>query len=100
MFDLWHDELSQEDEERLLDRAAHEIKKRKLEMPALLMLEMHKPLSFIGSQASIVFSPFIVPFVGFDGFNDFSRLFAKRENVEKLLERLEQKGTPMGDSED
>lgn len=53
------------------------------------MLEMHKPLGFLASQAAIVFSPFLVPLVGFDRVNDYSRLFAKRDNIERLLEELE-----------
>lgn len=100
MFDLWREELTSEEEEELLDRAASEIEKRHLNVPAMLLFEMHKPLSFVGAQASIVFSPFIVPFVGFDGYNDYSRLFAKRENIEKLLQRLERKEPSQEGSED
>lgn len=89
MFDFWREELTQEETERLLDRAASEIKRRKLQMPAVLFLEMHKPLGFLSSQAAVVFSPMLVPFLGFDTMNDFSRLLSKRENVEALLCRLE-----------
>lgn len=89
MFDFWRDELTQEETERLLDKAASEIKRRKMEMPAVLFLEMHKPLSFLGSQAAVVFSPMLVPFLGFDTMNDYSRLLSNRENVEALLSRIE-----------
>lgn len=89
MFDFWKDELTPDEEEKLIDKAAREIERRKLEAPAILALEMHKPLAFVGSQASIAFAPFIAPFFGFDFVNNYSRLFAKRENVERLLKRLE-----------
>lgn len=89
MFDFWREELTKEETERLLDKAACEIKRRKMEMPAVLFLEMHKPLSFLGSQAAVVFSPMLVPFLGFDTMNDYSRLLSNRENVEALLSRLE-----------
>ncbi len=92
MFDLWKDELTTEQETELLDRMAREIKGRGLEAPAILFFEMHKPLAFVGSQAAIVFSPLLVPFVGFDKMNDYSRLLSKRENIDKLLVRLESKG--------
>ncbi len=89
MFDLWKSELSEEETDDLIERAANEIGRRKLEVPAVLFLELHKPLAFVGSQSSIMFAPFIAPFVGFDFVNNYSRLFAKRENVERLLQRIE-----------
>lgn len=88
--DLWNSDLTDQQTEELIEKAAHEIKKRKLELPAILMIEMHKPLSYIGSQAAIVFSPFLVPFLGFDNVNNYSRLLTKKENIEKLLDRIEQ----------
>ncbi len=102
MFDLWREELTEEETESLLDKAVAEIKKRKMEMPVILALEMHKPLSYVSSQMFIALSPLIVPFVGFEFMNDYSRLASKPENVEKLLVRLEQaKNTPpSGDSEE
>ena len=37
-----------------------------MEAPAVMFLEMHRPLSFVGSQALIVGSPFLGPFVGIE----------------------------------
>jgi hypothetical protein len=53
------------------------------------MLEMNKPLAPLAGHASIVFAPFAVPFVGLDSFQKFSRLLKKRDNVERLLRRIE-----------
>ena len=89
MFDFWREELTEEETEKLVDQAATAIHKRGLDVPAFLMFEMHKPLSFVGSQAAVVFSPFLVPFLGFDGVNNYARLLSKKENVEKLLVRLD-----------
>lgn len=89
MFDFWKDELTQEEENVLIEKAAREVERRRLEAPAILALEMHKPLAYVGSQASIAFAPFIAPFLGFDFINNYSRLFSKQENVERLLKRLE-----------
>jgi hypothetical protein len=101
MFEMWNEELTEEETEALIEKAANEITRRKLDTPAMLLFEMHKPLSFVGSQAAIVFSPFLVPFLGFDNVNNYSRLFAKRENVERLLQRIEQHRTSSADeSED
>jgi len=87
------EELTDQETEDLIEKAAEQIIKRKMEVPAVLMLEMHKPLSFVASQASIVFAPFIVPFVGYDNANNYSRLLTKRENVERLIQRLEVSGS-------
>ena len=89
MFDLWKDELTDDERDSLIEKAATEIEKRKLEAPAILFLEMHKPLAYVGSQAGLAFAPFIAPMLGFDFVNNYSRLFAERENVERLLERIE-----------
>src|SRR5690242_2634627 len=89
MFDFWKDELTEQEENDLLDRATAEIRKRKLEAPAIVALEMHKPLAYVGSQAAVAFSPFMVPFFGFDAVNDYSRLLSKRGSVERLITRLE-----------
>jgi len=91
MSDFWKEKLTEQEEDALIEKAASEIKRRKLEVPAVLLFEMHKPLSYIGSQAAIVFSPFLVPFLGFDAVNNYSRLFSKRDSIERLLRRIEQK---------
>lgn len=93
MYDFWKDELTDEEADELIEKAASEIERRKLEVPAVVLLETHKPLAFIGSQGAIAFAPFVAPFLGFDFVNNYSRLFAKRENIEKLLDRIE-KGKP------
>lgn len=97
MFDLWKDDLSPEETDTLIRRAADEIRKRRLEAPAIMFFELHKPLAYVGSQAAIVFSPFIVPFLGFQFVNDYSRLFSRRENVERLIAELERKDDPTED---
>lgn len=89
MFDLWAEELTETETEALIEKAAIEIERRGMEAPAVLMLESHKPLSFIASQTSVMFAPFLAPFLGFDFVNNYSRLFADRENVERLLQRIE-----------
>jgi hypothetical protein len=60
-----------------------------METPAILFLEMHKPISFFASQGLIVSSPFVAPIVGLDNLRIAARLFEKRENVELLIRRIE-----------
>ena len=89
MFDLWKDELTDEEADALLDKAAAAIHKRKLEVPAVLMLEMHKPLANVGGHAAVAFAPMLVPIFGFDNVNKYSKLFSERSNIEKLLVKIE-----------
>lgn len=89
MMDFWENDLTPEETETLLDKAAHEIRKRRMEGPAILALEMHKPLASIASHAMLAFAPFSVPFFGYDKVNDLSRLLKDRNNVERLIQRLE-----------
>ncbi len=96
MFDLWKEPLTEEERNQLLDRAAQEIQKRKMETPAILFLEMHKPLSYVASHAALAFAPFLVPFLGFDNLNNYSRLLSERENVERLILRLVNVGNVAG----
>jgi len=97
---MWSTELTDEETDALIDKAAGEVAKRNLQTPAILFLEMHKPLSYIGANASLVFAPFAVPFLGFDFINDYGRLFSKRENVEKLIRKLEQLSKPTAAKDD
>jgi hypothetical protein len=89
MFDFWKSELTEEETEQLLDKAADEILKRRLEVPAVLVLESHRPLSNVGAHAALAFAPFMVPFLGFDFVNSYSQLISKPANVERLLVKLE-----------
>lgn len=98
---LWQEELTIEQETALIEKLAKAIHKRKLETPAILFFEMHKPIASLAGQTMVVFSPFIIPFVGFDSANDYSRFFAKRSSIERLIRRLEEyRESPDTGSED
>ncbi len=86
---FWEEDLTLEEEETLLRKAAKEIRGRKMETPAIWFLEMHKPLSYVAANSSIALSPFLVPLLGYDFVHNYSRLFSKRENVERLIQKLE-----------
>ena len=90
MSEFWKDDLTEDQENALLHKVAGEIARRKLETPAILALEMHKPLSNVFAHSAIVFAPFVVPFCGFDFLDQYSNLFRKRENVERLIVLLEE----------
>ncbi len=92
---FWTEEVTDERTDELIAKAAHEIRKRRMEAPAILFLEMNRPLANIAAQGSIVFSPFLVPLIGFQNLDDYSQVFSKRENVERLIQMLEKKPDPV-----
>jgi hypothetical protein len=91
-------------DQEILDRLASWVVAKRMTAPAILFLESHRPLSFVGSQAMIAASPivhFFEPFLqslmgpGYEHrvFKRFAVLMEKRESVESLIvavERLSQ----------
>ncbi len=83
------DQLSSEERDKLIDELAQKIVDRRMETPAIMFLEMHKPVTFLASQSMLVASPFLVPLFGAEGVQRYSRLFSSVDNVELLIERIE-----------
>ena len=84
------EDFTDEERDALIDKIADGVVKRRMEAPAVLFLELHKPLSFVGSQALIIGSPFVGPFVGIENVNRVSKLIGDRSNVERLIRRIEE----------
>ncbi len=91
---LWTEELTEQETEDLLTKLETLVRSRKFEVPAILFLEMHKPISRLAGNALIVFAPFVAPFVGIDNVHNYSRMLMQPGNVEKLILRLEQDPEP------
>ncbi len=89
MFDQLGEPLSDEEIQKLIEDVSSAVVKRKLETPAILFLEMNKPLSYIASQGLIVTMPFLGPILGPDRIAKFSRFLQSPDNVERLIQRIE-----------
>ena len=86
----WDAPLPDEDRDRLLDKMVAAVRKWRLEVPAVLFLESTAPLSNIGGQSLVAFSPLIAPLLR-GGLNDvqrLSQLLSKPENVRRLIDLL------------
>lgn len=90
MNEFWERELTDEEVEQLVERAANEVTRRGMTVPAVLFLELHKPVANVAAHAALAFAPFLVPLFGFDAINDYSRLLTKRVQVERLIQRIEE----------
>jgi len=90
---FWDEEVTPEDEDRIIEWTAREFHKYGLEAAAILFLESGKPLSFIGSQIGSIFVMPFLPFFGDTAYNKgdkFFKVFQKHENFERLIKRLEE----------
>lgn len=83
------EELSPDDRDKLIDELARKIVGRGMETPAIMFLEMNKPLAFIASQSMLLASPFLAPIFGMEGVQKYSRLFSSPDNIELLIQRIE-----------
>jgi hypothetical protein len=82
--------LSEEEIKEVIDEIASTIIKRRLETAAILFLEMNKPLSTIAGQGMVVAMPFLGPIFGPVRMARYTRFLQTRENVERLIQRIEE----------
>lgn len=69
---------------------AREIVSRRLAAPATFLLESSKPISFVASQGLVVLGPFVDAALDVPSYDAFVRMIEKRENVDKLVARIEE----------
>ncbi len=104
MFELLED-IPAEKQDEVLAKLAKSIVERGLTTPAILFLDVHKPLSFFGSTCMHMTYPFVnalfsaeipllslAPLMKFtaEDYRIFAFMLEKRENMEKLLCKIEQ----------
>lgn len=74
----------------LFEKIAKKIVEREMTVPAIMLLEMVKPLSFLGSQALVFINPIVSLVVSSGDYYRFVRLMEERENIEKLAVAIEE----------
>ena len=80
-----------ERQRELVDMVAKKVVKYRMTVPALLFLESVRPLNFIGSQALLMFQPFLGVLFNYRDLEIFSKFLEKRENLEVLMRAIEEK---------
>jgi hypothetical protein len=65
--------------------------RHRMTVPAILLLESVKPLSFLGSQALHFFEPLVRSFFSVPEYDRVAALLERRESLEALLVRIEAK---------
>ncbi len=77
------------EQRKVLARVLRAIVKRRLTALALFTLESLKPLSFLASQALIVFGPLIRAVLSVADYDIFVRAIENRDNIEWMIQQLE-----------
>jgi len=79
-----------EGKDELIERIAKRIVSMRLEVPAILFLEVNKPLGFIAGQSVLLASGILGPILGFSRMEEFAEFLGNRERVEELIQRIEE----------
>ena len=70
-------------------RFAEAVVRRGLTTPAILFLEMHRPLSFVTAQAMTVFGPMATLIFDPKDYEAFRRLLERRDALENVIRAIE-----------
>ena len=84
------DNLTPERATELADKMASWLVKRGLETPAVIFLEMHKPLAFLAGQGTMLAMPLIAPIAGTGRANELSDFLGSSDNIDLLIRRIEE----------
>lgn len=89
-----NEEITPEDEEKMIRTAADKIHNYGMDLVAILFLQSYKPLAYVGGQfGRYMIYPFLY-FIGEDislSGERFFTIFEDRKNLEKLITLLEKK---------
>jgi DNA-binding transcriptional regulator GbsR (MarR family) len=89
----WDVEVTPEEEDEIIKKIAERMHKYGMNVPAILLLETVKPLSYIGSQMGYFFiSPFLPIFgeeIGLTG-TKLLKLLENRDNLDKIIQYIEE----------
>lgn len=74
----------------MTDKIARRINRHGMTIPAIMFLEMHKPLAGVGGAMIQFVAPGLDWVFGEDNTEDFATLLSDREQVERLISRIEE----------
>jgi hypothetical protein len=77
-------------QKQVVDKVCREVMRRGLATPALVFLEIFRPMNYIGSQAMHFFRPIVTVILDGEGYRHFSEFLEHRESVDYLRRRIEE----------
>lgn len=81
-----------------VEQVARKISQMGLSMPAILLLEAHKPVAFLGSQLAIIAQPALEFFLPRSLIQNTVELLADADQIEHLIVTLE-RGSGVGEKQ-
>ncbi len=72
----------------VIEKLARAIRARRLESPAVLFLELNRPIGFLMSQAALFARPFLSFFLPPNEVEAAAEVLADRDAFDRLLDRL------------
>ena len=72
-----------------VEKLCVEVVRRHLSTPALIFLEMSRPMNFIGAQALHFFAPLIYAVTDADGHRHFAAFLEHRGSIDYICRRIE-----------
>jgi hypothetical protein len=73
----------------VIDRLCAEVVRRRLTGPALLVLEMHRPLNYVAAQVLHFFQPLLAIVADTGGYTEFAQFLERRGSIDYVCLRLE-----------
>ena len=76
--------------EQLIEHLTEQISRWRLTVPAILFLQVTRPLTFIASQGLLLCQPLLSFVYGAPRIEDYAELLADRASIDQLVSRLEE----------
>ena len=80
----------------LIEQVASAVHARRMTVPAILFLETHKPLTSLFHTAAVMSLPLLLPLFGARA-RELPAFLQSRDNVERLISRIEELAGEVGD---
>ena len=73
----------------LIEKVAKKVVEWRLAVPAIVVLESAKPLSFVASQVLVFFEPIVQSLLSIKDYERFYEMLEDRRNIELLIQEIE-----------
>ena len=81
--------VSDEKRDELIEVLAQKVVKRRLETPAIWVLDAQRPVAVLVTPTLFFTAPLLGAFIGFQNANRWGRIWEDPENVKRLIARIE-----------
>lgn len=78
-----------ESDKNVITELAQKIVRHNMTVPAILFLEAYRPLSFVGSQAMLVFKPIVSLIHSMKSYDVIQRILEERDGIELVIREIE-----------